>query len=154
VWNSRSSDRAGERRWHIAIASIVAGVALAFGFLASSSIPPLSLFLLCITGAGIYASLGPKWAFMTEILPKRSAGIALGLINGVGNIGGFAGPYVVGALRDRTQSFAAGFIFLSLCLIVAGILVLFLRKGEPRTVDVQSRFDVLPARLDAPESAR
>lgn len=137
VWNSRSSDRTGERRWHIAIASIAAGLALALGFLTSSTIPALSLLLLCITGAGIYASLGPKWAFMTEILPKRSAGIALGLINGVGNVGGFVGPYIVGALRDRTRSFAAGFVFLSSCLVLAGVLVLFLRKGEPRTTHVR-----------------
>jgi MFS family permease len=131
VWASRSSDRKQERRWHVAAPSILAGVALIAGFLSSSTLPVVSLLLLCLTGAGIYASLGPKWALMTEILPKQSGGVALGLINGVGNVGGFAGPYMVGALRDATRSFTAGFIFLSSCLILAGVLVLFLRNRAP-----------------------
>jgi MFS family permease len=128
VFNSRLSDRARERRWHAAVPCVVAGVALAVGYLLSSTIPALSLLLLCITGAGIYASLGPKWALMTEILPKKTAGLALGLVNGVGNVGGFGGPYIVGALKDYTNSFAAGFLFLSSCLILAGFLLLLLSK--------------------------
>jgi nitrate/nitrite transporter NarK len=62
---------------------------------------------------------------------QRYAGIALGLVNGFGNIGGFGGPYVVGVLRDSTKSFAAGFVFLSGCLLLAGLLVLFLRTPKP-----------------------
>jgi MFS family permease len=126
VWNSRRSDRTGERKWHVSIASILAGLTLAAGFVSSARFPGLGLLLLCFTGAGIYASIGPKWALMTELLPKDSAGVALGLINGVGNLGGFAGPYMVGILRDSTGSFAAGFAFLSACLVLAGVLVPFL----------------------------
>jgi MFS family permease len=128
VFNSRHSDEARERRWHAAMPCLIAGGALAGGFLLSNTIPAFSLLLLCITGAGIYASLGPKWALMTEILPKKTAGAALGLVNGVGNIGGFAGPYAVGALKDQTNSFAAGFFFLSGCLVFAGILLLMLAR--------------------------
>jgi ACS family tartrate transporter-like MFS transporter len=130
VYNSRLSDRDRERLWHTAVPSVAAGAALALGFHFSSAIPALGLSLLCVTGAGLYASLGPKWALMTEILPKRSAGMALGLINGFGNIGGFGGPYAVGALRDKTGSFMAGIVFLSACLALSGILVLFLRPGN------------------------
>ena len=74
---------------------------------------------------------------MTEILPKRTAGIALGLVNGVGNLGGVAGPYVVGALKDHTQSFAAGFFFLSGCLVAAGLLMLLLGKPAERPAALQ-----------------
>ncbi len=130
VYNSRRSDRDNERLWHSAVPSIVAGAALILGFHFSGAIPILGLSLLCVTGAGLYASLGPKWALMTEILPKRSAGMALGLINGFGNIGGFGGPYAVGALRDATGSFGAGIIFLSVCLALSGVLILFLRPGN------------------------
>src|SRR5262249_3544279 len=128
VFNSRLSDRARERRWHAATPCMVAGGALACGFFLSSSLPTLRLLLLCITGAGIYASLGPKWALLTEVLPKTTAGLALGMVNGVGNVGGFGGPYIVGALRDYTHSFAAGFLFLSGCLVLAGFLLLLLAK--------------------------
>jgi MFS family permease len=126
VWNSRRSDRTRERKWHTGLASITAGIALILGFLCSAKSPGLGLLLLCITGAGIYASIGPKWALMTELLPKESAGVALGLINGFGNFGGFAGPYIVGILRDSTGSFSAGFVFLSAALVLAGVLVPFL----------------------------
>jgi MFS family permease len=137
VYNSRRSDRAQERRWHAAMPCLIAGSALALGFQVSLSVPALGLLLLCCTGAGIYASLGPKWALMTEILPKRTAGIALGLVNGVGNLGGVAGPYVVGALKDHTQSFAAGFFFLSGCLVAAGLLMLLLGKPAERPAALQ-----------------
>ena len=126
VWNSRRSDRTRERKWHTAIPSVVAGLTLAAGFLCSAKFPVLGLILTCITGAAIYATLGPKWALMTELLPRHTAGLALGLINGTGNIGGFAGPYVVGVLRDNTGGFLAGFLFLSACLVLAGVLVPFL----------------------------
>ena len=131
VWNSRLSDRAHERRWHVAVPCFAGGISLALGFFLSCAIPILGLLFLCITGASIYASLGPKWAMMTEILPKRYAGVALGLVNGFGNIGGFGGPYIVGALRDSTKSFGAGFIFLSCCLLLSGTLILFLRTPAP-----------------------
>ena len=130
VYNSRRSDRAAERLWHTAVPCVAAGIALILGFQFSGFIPSLSLSLLCVTGAGIYASLGPKWALMTEILPKRSAGMALGLINGFGNLGGFGGPYAVGALRDGTGSFAAGFLFLSACLALSGVLMLSLKTDN------------------------
>ncbi len=130
VYNSRRSDRDHERLWHTAAPCLAAGAALALGFYISSIIPALGLSLLCVTGAGIYASLGPKWALMTEILPKRSAGMALGLINGFGNIGPKGRTNAVGALRDNTGSFAAGFMFLSVCLALSGVLVLFLRLGS------------------------
>jgi MFS family permease len=135
VLNSRLSDRARERRWHAATPCVIAGLALICGFLLSSRVPALGLLLLCTTGAGIYATLGPKWALMTEILPRRTAGVALGLVNGVGNIGGFLGPYAVGALHDSTQSFAAGFVFLSLCLIVSGIMMLLVAKPGQRVLE-------------------
>jgi sugar phosphate permease len=127
IWTSRSSDRMRERRWHVAVPSVVGGVALWFGFSLGSRSPVLAMLLLCVTGASIYACLGPKWAMMTEIFSNRSAGMTLGLLNGFGNIGGFAGPYAVGVLRDRTHSFASGFIFLAASLAVSGILILFVR---------------------------
>jgi len=127
VYNSRHSDRTNERRWHVAIPCIVAGVSLLLGATAGSRMPLIVIGLLSITGFGIYASIGPMWALLTEIVPPQSAGIALGLINGLANLGGFVGPFLVGALRDATGSFYSGFIFLSACLIAAGVFAILLR---------------------------
>jgi sugar phosphate permease len=138
VWNSRSSDRTRERRWHVAVPCFAGGIALVLGFMLSSTLPVLGMLCLCVTGASIYASLGPKWALMTEAFPRRSAGVALGLCNGFGNLGGIGGPYAVGALRDSTKSFAAGFVFLGGCLLLSGSLVLLIRPHKQDSPEVLS----------------
>lgn len=131
IYNSRHSDLKRERRWHVAVPCIVAGLSLFLGATAGVGFPMLALTLLCLTGFGVYASIGPMWAMLTEMLPPASAGIALGLINGLANLGGFAGPYAVGALRDLTSSFYSGFVFLSACLITAGLCALLIRRQVP-----------------------
>lgn len=128
VYNSRHSDLKHERRLHVAIPCVVAGLCLMLGALWGGTFPGLSLLLLCITGGAVYAAIGPMWALLTEVLPRHSAGIALGLVNGMANLGGFVGPYLVGMLRDRTQSFFPGFVFLSLSLGFAGLLTLLVRQ--------------------------
>ena len=127
VYNSRRSDRTHERRWHVAIPCIVAGISLLLGALIGSGLPLLVIGLLSITGFGVYASIGPMWALLTEIVPPQSAGIAFGLINGLANLGGFVGPFLVGALRDATGNFYLGFVFLSACLIAAGVFAILLQ---------------------------
>lgn len=131
IYNSRRSDRKNERRWHVALPCIAAGACLILGFLASERLPALGLLLICLTAAGIYAALGPMWALMTEVVPERSAGLSLGLINGVANLGGLAGPYLVGAAYDRSASFLPGFLFLGGSLITAGLFTLLLRTRRP-----------------------
>lgn len=129
VYNSRHSDLKRERKLHVAIPCIVAGLCLMLGALLGGTFPVVALVLLCVTGGAVYAAIGPMWALLTEVLPRHSAGIALGLVNGMANLGGFVGPYLVGMLRDRTQSFLPGFLFLSLSLVLAGVLTLLVRQS-------------------------
>jgi len=82
VYNSRHSDVKRERRFHVAVPCVVAGLCLMLGALWGGMFPGLSLLLLCATGGGVYAAIGPMWALLTEVLPRHSAGIALGLVNG------------------------------------------------------------------------
>jgi MFS family permease len=128
IYNSRRSDRLKERHWHVALPCLLAGVSLLLSALLG--IPLLGLLLVCVTATGIYAAIGPMWALMSEVVPKSTAGLSLGLINAFANLGGLAGPYVVGALRDRTGSFVPGVVFLSACLLTAGLLTLTLRRQE------------------------
>lgn len=126
IYNSRRSDRMKERRWHVAIPCVAAGIFLILGFLIGERVPALGLMLICLTAAGIYAAIGPMWALMTEVVPKQTAGLSLGLINGAANLGGLAGPYVVGAARDAASSFLPGFLFLGGALIVSGVFTLMI----------------------------
>jgi len=125
IYNSRHSDRKNERYWHVAVPCLVAGTAL----LASAlwNVPLAGLVLVCVTATGIYAAIGPMWALMSELVPKGSAGVSLGLINALANLGGLAGPYIIGVLHDRTASFLPGIIFVSGCLVTAGLLTIRLR---------------------------
>jgi sugar phosphate permease len=130
IYNSRRSDRAKERRWHIAVPCIAAGVLLILGFIVQGKSPALGMVLVCLTGFGIYAAIGPMWALMTEVVPRQTAGLSLGLINAVANLGGMAGPYFVGAAQDATGSFLPGFIFLGCSLITAGLLTLMVPRMQ------------------------
>ena len=101
------SDRSGERRWHAALPRIIAGVALAAFGIRSLGIP-MALGLFSIATAGITAGYGPLWAIPTALLGSSAAAAGIGLINAAGNIGGFAGPYVIGWFSTHTGEYAGG----------------------------------------------
>ena len=149
VLNSRHSDRTGERRWHVAVPCVAAGCALLLGATVGARSPLLAVILLCVTGFGIYASIGPMWALLTQVVPPASAGLALGLVNGLANLGGFFGPFIVGSLRDSTSGIYAGFLFLSTALVAAGLLTLAVNENgrTDQRIPDKSRGDELLARI-------
>jgi nitrate/nitrite transporter NarK len=67
-----------------------------------------------------------------QVVPAETAGGAMGLINGVGNLGGFVGPYVVGYIDTTTGSFTGGFLFLGCCALAMAPLVMMARVREGR----------------------
>jgi ACS family tartrate transporter-like MFS transporter len=120
----RHSDRTGERRWHIAAAAAICGVA----FIATAFVHGLVLSMLTLSVAmlGLASMFGPFWTFATSFVKGVGAAAGIALINSVGNIGGFVGPYLLGSLRDATQSFSAGLIVIGIVVIGGGALVLAL----------------------------
>ena len=134
---SRHSDKLRERRGHVAAGLGGAGVFLLAGVVMSGPLPLLSFIAIAVVGAGSYGALGPFWAIPTETLSPRVAGSAMGLINAVGNLGGYFGPLVVGYINQRTGDFMYAFGILSIGYLVGGALTLLLRKSatvrlEPR----------------------
>lgn len=126
---ARHSDRSGERRWHIAGAALVGGIAfIASGFVytLAASLATLSLAML-----GLASMFGPFWAFATSRLRGVGAAAAIALINSIGNTGGFVGPYVIGYIRDRTHSFTGGLVFVGVVLAAVPLLVLALSEDKP-----------------------
>ena len=124
VFVGRASDLSGERRWHLAVSAAVGAVGLILASMTHS--PFLSLGALSIAAAGIWGTFGPFWAMPPEFLSGTAAAGAIALINSIGNLGGFAGPYVVGMVKQATHSFAGGMILMAGSLVVAGILALTL----------------------------
>jgi sugar phosphate permease len=124
-----SSDQTGERRWHTALPMVVAGAGLALGVV-SQNIPVTMIAMFCVAAAGMYGYIPAFWSLPSGFLTGTVAAVSIGLINSIGNLGGFAGPYIVGYLNRIAHSFSAGVIFLSLSTVVAAGLVLSLRSGE------------------------
>jgi ACS family tartrate transporter-like MFS transporter len=123
---SRSSDRTLERRYHVAIPAVVAGIALTLLGTASSTF--FSVALLCLLAAGVHSYWSPFWALPTEFLTGYSAAAGIALINSVGNLGGFVGPYMIGAIAMRTGNFYAGLAIAGVSLFISATLVLFLPR--------------------------
>ena len=124
---SRHSDRSRERKGHVAAALAWGGLFLLLGVLLSRTSPFLSFALISLVGAGSYGALGPFWAIPTETLPRSVAGSAMGLINALGNLGGYFGPLAVGYLNQRTGNFMYAFGLLSLGLLGGSVLSWLLR---------------------------
>jgi ACS family tartrate transporter-like MFS transporter len=121
------SDRKGERRGHIAFAAISAAVG--FGLAAAFKNPWLAMTGLTIAFAGLKSTLGPFWALSTAFLSGTAAAGGIALINSVGNLGGFFGPYLVGIIKDTTGSDMAALLLLGGALLGMGLSAL----AVPRT---------------------
>jgi MFS transporter, ACS family, tartrate transporter len=123
---SRSSDRMIERRYHVAVPAIVAGTALLL--LGTTRSAVYSVALLSLLGIGVYSFLAPFWALPNEFLTGFAAAAGIALINSVGNLGGFAGPYMIGAIAARTGNIYAGLAAAGISLFISATLVLLLPR--------------------------
>jgi ACS family tartrate transporter-like MFS transporter len=128
--NGWHSDKRRERRWHAALPMFIA----AAGFLCLITLPSSAVvivLLLCLICVAM-AFLPVFWAIPTEILSDSKAAVAVGTINALASLAGFAGPYAFGYLRVGTGSFAAGFVVLMCSALTTAILMLFTLPAAPR----------------------
>ena len=123
---SRSSDRTGERRLHTAIPMMVQAVFFTMAGLPGQSFP-IVLLWLCLTGAVGYSWPPPFWVLPTATLGESAAAASIGLINAIGNLGGFIGPTVMGYLLSRNYTYTTAITFLSSSFLAAGVLILNVR---------------------------
>jgi D-galactonate transporter len=133
---SRHSDLKLERRRHVAISAMTAGAALLL--LGTTRSPFSTVALSCLLGFGLYGIWGPFWAMPGAFLTGLSAAAGMALINSVGNLGGFVGPFAVGWITQRTGSFYGGLAFSGVCLFVSATLALLLPKRDASRPPVPS----------------
>jgi ACS family tartrate transporter-like MFS transporter len=130
VW-ARHSDLTQERTWHVAIPCAAA----CLGFLwAGTAQTALGVILaLTIVNIGVNANKGPIWAMPSMFLSGASAAAGIALINSMGNLGGFVGPWLIGWLKDRWGSYAAGlYVVGGMCALSAVVVVMLRRQIERR----------------------
>jgi MFS transporter, ACS family, tartrate transporter len=128
--NGWHSDKTAERRWHTAIPLAIAGLMFALSTLARYDFRWAILFLLLGSGS-VFAYYPTFWAIPTMILTESAAAATFGLINSIGQLGGFAGNYGIGFLNDRTHSLSASFGFIAIVYVAAAGLILSLRVRNP-----------------------
>jgi MFS transporter, ACS family, tartrate transporter len=125
------SDKTGERRWHTAVPRLAAAVALG----AMAFEPPglaVALLLFTIAFSGIVAGYPPLWAIPTSFLETTSAAASIGLINSIGNVGGFVGPDAIGWFSSRTGSYLGGLWCMSIAALLSAVFVLLVRARGTR----------------------
>jgi nitrate/nitrite transporter NarK len=98
----------------------------------------LSYLFMCFAIPGPFAALAPFWAIPTETLPRNVFGPVIGLVNALGNTGGFAGPYIVGWLKMEYHSVAVPFTVLGFGLLLAAALAFLLPKSIAQSQSVPS----------------
>ena len=126
--NSWHSDKTRERRGHVALVYTLSGLSLILSVLLKDHFW-VSYGFMCLAIPGPFAALAPFWAIPTETLPRNVFAPVIGLVNALGNTGGFAGPYIVGWLKTEYQSVAIPFTALGIGMLVAAGLAFLLPKS-------------------------
>lgn len=129
VYTGHSSSKRNERRWHGAVHMFIASAGMIGIVLAQDAWT--CYFFVVLTAVGVYAPMSVWWSYPTTFLSGLAAAGAVGMINSFGNLGGFAGPYITGWVRQTTGSFAGGELYMAASLAAAGLLILTLRKQSP-----------------------
>jgi sugar phosphate permease len=125
------SDRALNRKIFVWPFLLLSGVALFSSYATSGNHFWLSYVSLIVAGGAMYAPYGPFFAIVPEMLPKTVAGEVMALINTFGALGGFVGTWLVGWLQALTGNARAGFLTMSMSLLVSAAIILCLRTNKP-----------------------
>ncbi|MBN6715469.1 MFS transporter [Pseudomonas capsici] len=126
IW-ARLANRSQQRLPYVAGALAFAAVALVGAALTDE--PIMKVTCLALTVSGILSFQATFWAIPSTILTGRAAAGGLALIVSIGNLGGFAGPFLIGLIKDATQSFAVPFYVVASILMLGTCLMLWL--GDP-----------------------
>lgn len=126
------SDRTGERHAHVAVPLVAGAIGFAATALALDS-PLVATAALSLAAIGFTGALGPFWALPTSFLSGAAAAGGIALINSLGNIAGFAGPYLVGAVKDATGGFAGALLVFAVLMLAGALLALWLGRAPLTT---------------------
>jgi ACS family tartrate transporter-like MFS transporter len=134
VFWSYSSDRTVERYWHAALACLIGAIGMAIAARAGSSVF-LAIAGLSLTAFGVSAAKPPLWCLPTIFFGGTAAAASIGLINSLGTLGGFVGPYMIGASNGASGSFTRGLYLVGGTLVVSVVTILIMRLAVNRQTD-------------------
>jgi ACS family tartrate transporter-like MFS transporter len=126
-----SSDRTGDRVWHVAGAAFAGALGLLGAVLFAD--PVLVMACFCLAAFGIYGALAVFWTLPTAILRGMAAAGGLALLNSFSNLGGFFGPTLMGFLKDRYHDYLPGMSLLAAMLAFGGVATLLIGRAFFKT---------------------
>jgi ACS family tartrate transporter-like MFS transporter len=130
IWWAWHSDKKGERTWHVVIPCVIACVGLIMAGQAASAV--LIIGALVLVNVGISAAKAPLWAMPSAFLSGAGAAAGLAMINSIGNLGGFVGPFAIGWLKQMTGSYASGLYVVAATLALSAVLTLLMSHHGKR----------------------
>lgn len=131
IWWSRRSDRLQERHWHAGGAAMLAAASIALALMINQ--PWIIVIGFILLAMGVYSAINVFWAVPGQVLTGVGAAAGIGLINSIGNLSGFSGPYLTGFLFNVTGSYTPGFLIIA-ALVGAGGLGMVLMPRNPVTL--------------------
>lgn len=129
LW-ARHSDKTKERTWHVVSACLLASTGFVLAGRAQSL--PLAIAALVMANMGISSCKPPIWSIPSLFLSGPAAAAGLAAINSIGNLGGFAGPALIGWLKSNTGSFSIALYCVAGMLVVSAILTLSIEVRRRR----------------------
>jgi MFS family permease len=113
---SASSDRTGDRKWHLALVYVIGAVGMAGSALVHE--PVWAYVFLCIAGLGMNSGNSLFWSLNASFMTGAAAAVSIAVVNTIAQFGGLIGPWLIGLVKTRTGSFSIAL------MVVAGFLVL------------------------------
>ena len=127
---ARHSDRTLERTWHVVIPCVAACLGFVWAGNAHNAVGVI--LALMIANIGISGAKAPLWAMPTMFLSGAGAAAGIALINSIGNLGGFIGPFLIGWLKDKRGSYADGLYAVAAMLALSAVVMLALSYQSAR----------------------
>ncbi|MFC0903455.1 MFS transporter [Clostridium sp. MT-14] len=137
----RHSDKTNERRIHVAICLLVSAVSLIASIYCTKINITTSFIFLTISLSGAYGAYSPFWAIPPSYITGPAAAGAIALINSIGNLGGFFGPYAVGYIRKVTGSYNVSMWLLAVSMIISAFIVAFIIKQSGKAQHIEEKVD-------------
>ena len=129
LW-TRYADRSADKRWHAVLPCMWGALGLLASALTTN--PILAMVSFAVAASGVITSMPTLWAAVTLFLGGPAAAGGIAMVNSIGQLGGFGGPYLVGYVRETTNSFAAGMSALAGCLLLAAVILYLLASHQHR----------------------
>ncbi|AQS51457.1 MFS transporter [Paenalcaligenes hominis] len=123
IFNGMSSDKHRERRWHVALPAFLAAISIGLSPIFSSN-PTLTVILFSLANLGLMAAFPVFWCLPATFLSGRAAAAGIAIIASMSTLGGIAATSLIGLLKDVTQSSNLGLWMVSICVLLAGLMVL------------------------------